>query len=345
MERFKKQAVAGLLLIAVMISLGACANQPAANNLPENSGGGAQQEENGPIGGEGEESEPQNEVVNEPATRMVQQARGEVEVPAAPQKIAVINVVAFEDNLLALGVKPYIAPSFAWSEAGFLPYLAEELAGAEQIDGAEPNLEQLLALGPDLIIIEERHEKAYEHFAQIAPTVVVTSDTDWRARLWHLAEIVNKVDEAEKLLQQYDDQVARVREQIRAAIGSATVVLANLRDKQMIRVQGTTLHAVNELLYQELGLLPAAGVPTDEGRVETSFEGFVSMQPDHIFLQNDREKSAAELLAVVEGDKVLATMDAVSAGRVYVLDEPLTMSWGVLGRQLLMEQMRASLAE
>ena len=83
--------------------------------------------------------------------RTVVHAMGETEIPARPQRIVVLDTGEL-DSALSLGVTPVGAVTTAVSE-DFLSYLAEGAAGVERVGTiAEPNLEAIAALQPDLIL-------------------------------------------------------------------------------------------------------------------------------------------------------------------------------------------------
>lgn len=245
--------------------------------------------------------------------------------------------------MLALGVKPYIASTFPWSAVGFYPHLADRLQGAHGTPGHEPNLEQLAQLEPDLIIISGTNEKVYGDLNKIAPTVLVKNNPDWRVTHRQLANAVGKSEEAEKNLKDYDAHLTRVRDQIRTAAGSETVLLAVVNDEKTVRVYGQCGHALNELIYKDLGLKPAAGVPTDT-RVEVSLEGLSTFDPDHIFMQKNRALTVEQVRASVNSSPVWSSMRAVKNNRLYISDNLLAMSWGPMGRGIILDWVRDSLS-
>lgn len=276
-----------------------------------------------------------------PAKRIIKHEQGETEVPGNPQKIAVIADNGYEDNLLAMGVKPYIASTFAWSEKKFYPHIADKLAGVQGIEGTAPNVEKVLELKPDVIIISGQNKNFYEQLSKIAPTVQVPFNEDWKATHRLLGEIVGRQKEAEQSLQDYEKKVAEAKAEIQKAAGSQSVLLAILNEKT-IRVQGTTGHAVNDLLYKDLGLKPASGIPTDKQRVEVSLEGLSTFTPDVIFLQKNRFSTVEQAYENLKKNNVWNSLPAVKNGKVYDVDNWLAMSFGPIGRGMIVDQVKKS---
>jgi iron complex transport system substrate-binding protein len=290
-------------------------------------------------GSTGSSSNPAPAVKEEPRT--IKHAKGETKVPASPQKIALINDNAFEDNMLAMGVKPYIGSTFAWSEKKFYPHIADELQGVHGMDGQAPNLEQLSEWKPDLIIISGQNEKFYDQLSKIAPTVQVAFNADWRVTHMQLAEIVGKTKEAEKNLQDYDKKLAEIKSDVQKAIGQQSVMVTVINEKT-IRIQGATGHALNDLLYKDLGLAPAKGIPA-ENRVEVSLEGMSTFNPDHIFMQRNRFSTIEQVVKNVQDSNVWKNISAVKQGNVYNVDNWLAMSWGPKGRSMILDQIKKDL--
>lgn len=274
-------------------------------------------------------------------TRAIKHAKGETKVPASPQRIALINDNAYEDNMLAIGVKPYIASTFAWSEKQFYPHIADELKGVHGMDGQAPNLERLAELKPDVIIISGQNEKFYEQLSKIAPTVQVAFNADWRVTHKQLAEIVGKTKEAEQNLQDYDRKLAEIKKEVQQAIGTQSVMAVVINEKT-IRIQGTTGHALNDLLYKDLGLSPTPGIP-GENRVEVSLEGLSTFNPDHIFMQRNRFSTVEQVVKSVQESSVWNMLNAVKQGHVYEVDNWLAMSWGPKGRAMILDEIRRDL--
>lgn len=263
--------------------------------------------------------------------RTVKHDRGESVIPDQPQRIVVLSDLGFEDNLLSMGLVPIGVPTY--EGVGFTPYLADQLTTASGIDPYNPNLQVIASLNPDLIICTDAQDPIYDQLNKIAPTVLLAYDPDWRKVHLKLGEIVGKTKEAEEALQQYDASAADIKAKIKAKIGEESVMFLMMSEK-MIRAQGTTGHALNDLLYSELGLTPPAGIPATESRVDLSLEGLSKFEPDNILLVEYQNVDAVKNSSVWKGLK------AVANNKVYPADGFwMAMCWGPQGRSLVLQQL------
>ncbi|WP_166354434.1 ABC transporter substrate-binding protein [Phytoactinopolyspora limicola] len=159
------------------------------------------------------------------STRVVDTEHGEVNIPAAPERIVVLNS-ALAGYFYALDV-PLHGTIPINTEADEFPELwAEQAAAAGTLmvpwsnDGFD--LEALLAEGPDLIVgggqgfPGSQAADAYDQLSEIAPTVLVSSTlTTWQEELDYIAdEILGVPERAGELLATYENRVAEVRDTI-----------------------------------------------------------------------------------------------------------------------------------
>ena len=96
-----------------------------------------------------------------PGPHVVLHAMGETEVPGAPTRVVVLDS-SFLDAAIALGLTP-IAATEGIAGSGLPAYLGDATADIELVGNTtEPNLEQIAALQPDLILgAKVRHEALY----------------------------------------------------------------------------------------------------------------------------------------------------------------------------------------
>jgi len=106
--------------------------------------------------------------------RVIRHALGETHVPRNPQRVVALGEEGLLADLLDAGIQP-IAASVNVPEA--VPLLtAAELAGIELFpSAAQPSLERIAALQPDLIIGGRffLEEAGYAELSRIAPTVAL----------------------------------------------------------------------------------------------------------------------------------------------------------------------------
>lgn len=147
--------------------------------------------------------------------RTVEHAMGSTEIEEQPERVVVLDTGEL-DSVLSLGVTPVGAVTTAVSD-GFLSYLADDAADVEVVGTiAEPNLEAIAALQPDLILSNKvRHEDIYEQLSQIAPTVFAEKvGAVWKDNFRLDAEALGLENEAEELLEAYEADAAALGEDI-----------------------------------------------------------------------------------------------------------------------------------
>lgn len=155
----------------------------------------------------------------------VTDAMGEVEFDAVPERIVVLDSPAL-DALVALGITPVGAPEVRAGQ-GFPAYLADELDGTETVGNiAEPDIDAIANLAPDLIIGSKvRHEAIYDELNAIAPTVFAKdSGTNWTEQAELTAAAVDQSAEMDGLLAQVSERAAEVGEAVKATGKTASIV-------------------------------------------------------------------------------------------------------------------------
>ena len=158
-------------------------------------------------------------------TRTVTDARGEVEVPAAPQRVVVLEPVAL-DTSVALGVVP-VGAAVLNETAGVPAYLGTDAAAAEVVGTVpEPGVERIAALAPDLIIgTESRHAAIHDQLAAIAPTVFLASQADpWQDNVARVGDALGRADDAAALLADHRTRCDEVAAENEAAGATAQMI-------------------------------------------------------------------------------------------------------------------------
>ncbi|MEQ3550141.1 iron-siderophore ABC transporter substrate-binding protein [Pseudonocardia nematodicida] len=144
-------------------------------------------------------------------TRTVPTARGDVEVPADPQRVVVLEPVQL-DTAVALGAVP--AGAAVLTEASGVPDYLGAMAQDVSVVGTvtEPDLERIAALSPDLVLgTDSRHAELYDRLSAIAPTAFMTTQTDpWRDNAAFVGRVLGREDETATLLADLDARCAEV---------------------------------------------------------------------------------------------------------------------------------------
>ncbi|WP_239421922.1 ABC transporter substrate-binding protein [Bacillus sp. CGMCC 1.16541] len=301
----KKHILMFVLLLSFAFVLGACSSSTNSDAKKENK-----------VEESTKEDVKEHNKVEE--TRVVEHFKGKTEVPANPKKVVVLSHVSWEGSLVSVGVKPHAIMAY---DGEFPPHLKEELQGVEPIPYAdEINPEEIVKLNPDLLIISDRYEKIYDQLSAVVPTVVVEVGGDWKEDHLKVTEAVGKREEGQKVIDDLAKKAEETGQEIKKTIGDKKVMAVSINKKD-IRVFGRTDHALNELLFEDLKLTPAEGLPEGFGE-NISMEGLSKYNPEFIidvtyFNSGDYYKS------VMEGE-VWNSLEAVKNNQVYTL----TTTWG-----------------
>lgn len=147
------------------------------------------------------------------ATRSVETVFGSVDVPAAPQRVVVVQSRAL-DLTLALGV-PTVGSTY-WAQVGEVPPYLQDAVPTDFVlvgNDDEPDFEAIAALAPDLIIGDDGIEPNLAILQDIAPVAAYATEDaagadDWRTQLAAVAEFTGTQDRAQQVLADFDTMVA-----------------------------------------------------------------------------------------------------------------------------------------
>jgi iron complex transport system substrate-binding protein len=264
-------------------------------------------------------------------------------IPANPQRIIATYL---EDHLVALGVKPVAQ----WSVPnGIQDYLHKDLEGIPTIAYDLP-FEAVTSFSPDLLILATNAEAEgdkYAQYAKIAPTYTLGTDinNDWRKALLKIGEVLNKTDEAGKVLDQYEMKAKDAKEKLNQAIGTQTATALWLIQKQFYVVSDKV--SSGSVMYNDLGLTAPDVVKeislTGTGNWNPiSLEKLAEMNADNIFLINGDKDQGSEALK----DPIWQNIPAVKNGKVFEFDS--THSWlytGAIANSQIIDDVLGSLAK
>ena len=275
----------------------------------------------------------------------VTDVRGEVEIPANPERI--VDLSGNSDILSILGYKVVgTANSDAYDYTKFPTYLEETLKGAEILGYSMQDtmdVEAVMNLNPDLIVISTVQEKMYDQLSEIAPTVMIQLEAlNWKDDVKAFAKVFNKVDVANKWLADYEAKAKKAGDKIKAEYGENTTYLSFLASGgQFFIFDGAGFGSV---LYEDMGLAKPEGMPeqSDISLPVVTYEGLASIKSDYIFLI-----STPEDLKQLESNAIWNSLPAVKEGKVVVLESSpyFNQGYSSIGRQLLVDEIGEMLNE
>lgn len=258
------------------------------------------------------------EATASPESRDIAHELGTTTITGIPERIVVLEY-SFADNLGSLEVAPV-----GYAVDAPPDYLATYTAdvGAVAVGTrAEPDLEAIAALNPDLIIGDlQRHEETYPLLSEIAPTLIFNSlrgsYQDQLDTFAVIADILGKQDEAAALLATYESSFDAAAEQANA---EAAPILVGV-----LHPGGFTAHTSQSFMGSLLDSLGRPNVlePVDgETQYDFSLEGIVGADPSGIVVLC--APGEQELLDTLSSEPAWQVLDAVTNERVYVFDRNL----------------------
>ena len=275
----------------------------------------------------------------------VTDVRGEVEIPANPERI--VDLSGNSDILSILGYKVVgTANSDAYDYTKFPSYLEETLSGAEILGYSMQDtmdVEAVMNLKPDLIVISTVQEKMYDALSEIAPTVMIQLEAlNWKDDVRALAKVFNKEDVANEWLTKYETEAKEEGDKIKAEYGEDTTYLSFLASGgQFFIFDGA---GFGDVLYNDMGLAKPAGMPeqTDISLPVVTYEGLAAIQTDYIFLI-----ATDEDLAQLESNAIWNSLPAVKEGKVVVLPSSpyFNQGYSSIGREVLVNEIGDMLNE
>ena len=195
-------------------------------------------------------------------TITITDVRGEVEIPADPQRI--VDLSGNSDILSILGYKVVgTANSDAYDYTKFPSYLEDTLSGAEILGYSMQDtmdVEAVMNLNPDLIVISTVQEKMYDQLSEIAPTVMIQLEAlDWKEDVKAFAKVFNKEDVANEWIANYEAKAKEAGDKIKAEYGEDTTYLSFLASGgQFFIFDGA---GFGDVLYSDMGLAKPQGMP------------------------------------------------------------------------------------
>ncbi|GAA1988903.1 siderophore ABC transporter substrate-binding protein CdtB [Nocardiopsis rhodophaea] len=261
----------------------------------------------------------------------VTDSRGEEITLDAPAR----KVVALEwgeaEMLVTLGVMPV---GVADTEGYSTWVTAEKLDDSVKDVGtrAEPSVDSVVALDPDLVVMEEtRESNVVEQLEEHVPVLVAkgsdASDNLQRMRddFTMIATAVGKSDKAEQVLADFDSALAQGKQEIAdaGAAGQSFVMADGWQDGSAVSIRPFGEGALVSEVAMQLGLENAWQGEADQvwGLGQTDVEGLTTIEGDDVrFLYNasDGEDVFADGL---EGNRIWESLSFVDDGRVHKLSD------------------------
>ena len=273
-------------------------------------------------------------------TRVVETAKGEVEIPANPKKI--VDISGSSEELVLLGHNVVGTSNVDSYDTSNVPsYMKDKLGDAKVVGHSmmeTADIEAILACEPDLIIMSTRQEQIYDELKEIAPTVMLEDQSnDWEAKLKDVAKLFGQEDEAQAWLDDYYAKAEKLGKEIKEANGEDTTYLTVLASSGSFMVFSEG--GIGTVLKDDMKLPQPANMPEQDSITlpTVTMEGLSEIDADHIIVIAT-ESDKADL----EASSVWSQIRAVKDGNVTILDASpyFSQAYNPIGRELILESVK-----
>ncbi|HAG80698.1 MAG TPA: iron-siderophore ABC transporter substrate-binding protein [Cyanobacteria bacterium UBA12227] len=270
--------------------------------------------------------------------RIVKHEMGSTCIPRNPQRVVTMWLGSLS-SAWALGIKP-IASTWIPDEA-----FPEYLDGGDSIKYvgtiAEPNLEKILSIKPDLIVSNTRLRNLYQRLSAIAPTVVVNISSPpppWQENLENIANIFGKEREKKQLINQYWQRIEKIKQALGNKRHQMQVSVITVNPPYGIFTYGKK-HPTGKLLH-DIGLQrPPMQTGDFFTKDKISQELLSEVDGDVIFLSYRGGKGAKESLQKLQKNPLWRQLKAVQQNRVYLVDSDNWYAFDVLAMNAVLDDL------
>lgn len=249
----------------------------------------------------------------------------ETEIPVNPQRIAVIAGSGAVIDVKELGLEPVGYPHRYMSNSTILKSVQEDLSAHAPDIGMPTNLEQLVALSPDLMIFGyETQENEYDTLKKIGPVAAFDESVPLQERLATIGEIVGKQAEAKAILAELEQEKSamwkKLREQGKIAENETAAVVVYYWNKKMFLMKN---FGVFDLITHPMGFKMSDKVASllktsDSLYIELSEETLHDVLiADHLFMLYDNNEEAKQGFKQLKQSTVFQSLPPVKNGKVH----------------------------
>lgn len=349
------RAVRFIVGVSLAATLAACGAGPEASAEVSGDGGNSNGAEEQANTGSSDEANTEGDASAEGETITIEDAQGTVEVPRDPRTVVALNNRDFT-TLARMGVELAAAPVALMGDGSLWPRYADV---ADVGNHREPNLEQVIAANPELIITGSRFGTFYDDLVRDNPGAVVIDTTpdatseDVGADLKHFTEALGRIfeaeDEAGTIIEAYDEAVASARE----AYDGQSTVMGLITSGNAIQYAAPVDGRSVGPLFPILDLVPAIEQAAEDATHgdEISVEAIADADPDWIIvLDRDGATSAAQdgyqpAQEIIGESEALQNVTAVAEGQVIYLEPSFYLTEDIHAYTALFEQIAAAFAD
>ncbi|WP_120520663.1 ABC transporter substrate-binding protein [Arthrobacter celericrescens] len=212
--------------------------------------------------------------------KTIEHAMGSTEIKTTPKRVVALDS-SYVDATLLLGAELAGYIEYRQDPAHpFAPYLGDVAAATKDSESvgtlAEPNLEKILELKPDLIISAKvRHEALYPQLSKIAPTIYSESTgPTWKENVVFLGDALGVKEKAEKIVADYEARAKKVGDAVMAKNPKASYSLLRFSGEDTARLYSSTSFIGT--------IMSDMGIPRPKGGADTTEAIFVPLSQEQI---------------------------------------------------------------
>ncbi|MEM8571058.1 MAG: iron-siderophore ABC transporter substrate-binding protein [Pseudomonadota bacterium] len=250
-------------------------------------------------------------------------------LPSAPERIVVLDPTFSLGMSLELGLPVVGAPIFDMSDA-VLKSEAVSLGVADIGSMAQPSVEAIVALQPDLILGSVMAEPYLPILSQIAPVALVTT-SDWKEYYHAIGAVSGTSAEVEGAFAEYDARVTELQNQVPDTVVS---VLRITDWDFQVYLDGPNAYGPFDVL-RDVGVKRSQYETTEETEVvkRPDWEQLAALDGDMLLYivggANDSDVSGRH--EEVLNNPLWQLLPAVAAGDVHRVDPGVWMEFSGLG--------------
>jgi len=281
--------------------------------------------------------------------RIFTHAMGESCIPEDPQRVVTLEYFSLE-TAMAVDVKPIGANMNGDINDQKVP-LQDRLEGITPVGAnlAEPNLELILSLKPDLILsIDIFAEEIYEQLSEIAPTVVYEfqGSGEWKEILRFYADALGRQEAGEQALDEYLSRVEELRQVLGDERESLEISVVRVGQEQLTLYLKTSFIGT---ILEDVGLPRPPAQDQDEFSEQISLEEIERADGDVIYLwgYDALPPARSEVRSTIEelrDDPIFQLLEGVQQGEVYVAPDYWIGS-GILAANAVLDDLFRTLVQ
>lgn len=270
------------------------------------------------------------------ATVTVQDEHGTLSLEKTPERVVALEF-SFVDALANIGVSPVgVADD---NDKKRVPEEVRNLIQDWTSVGtrAQPNLESIALLKPDLIIADkDRHSTAYDELSKIAPVLLLNSRygtfEQSLQQAQTIADVMNKSDEMKNKIKDLEDFIAQTKSAL--PMGQVAFLGGSREDGFSVHAQESYTGA----LLKALGFIVPNAPQGSKSIYEASLEQVAAINPNWIFVANYRDESIIKKWA---NEPLWQALTAVQKNQVVPVDTNLwSRSRGITAARMMVEEIK-----